>query len=289
MRTAETIRQEIRKIREISTLPQVMQRVMQIIIDERSSARDLADEISRDQALTAKILKIVNSAFFGFYRKISSIQDAVVILGYSEVRSIAITVSVFNLLGQGKRGAHFDRVRLWEHCLAVGTLADILRRECVKTEQGEGAFVAGLLHDIGKVILDEYFAPEWTEVVRCSQSTGRAIRDVEDEMLGITHGEIGYLVCERWNLPPAIDGAILRHHTPPLGREGGATLDALVYLANTLVKKEEIGFSGDCHLWPVTGELLQAIDLKEHELETIKILFMKKTAAIKALIEQLSA
>jgi len=83
MRTAETIRQEIRKIREISTLPQVMQRVMQIIIDERSSARDLADEISRDQALTAKILKIVNSAFFGFYRKISSIQDAVVILGYS--------------------------------------------------------------------------------------------------------------------------------------------------------------------------------------------------------------
>jgi len=281
MRSAEEIRQEVQRIREISTLPQVMRRVMEIVVDERSSAQDLAREVAHDQALTSKVLKIVNSAFYGFYRKISSVSEAVVILGYNEIRSIAMTVSVFDLFGLSPGVAGFDRVRLWEHAIATGTMADILRQQCCRFE--EAAFVAGLLHDIGKVVLDEYFEPEWKAMLRQAREDERPLVEVERDLLGITHAEVGYLLSERWNLPEPISQAILNHHEEPK-LATSTPLESLTYLSNSFVKERGIGYGGDSVVWPVGNEARQVVGLEDFHLPKINTVLMKRMSTISAML-----
>ena len=281
MRKAEEIRSEIRKIREISTLPQIMHRVMEIVTDEKSSARDLAREIAHDPALTAKILKIVNSAFYGFYRRIASVDEAVVILGFKEVRSIAITVSVFDMFGRGKSVTEFDRVRLWEHCIAAGTLAEIIRSKC--GIRASGAFAGGLLHDIGKVVMDEFFAPEWEAVLDCARQKEISIYEPEREVLDINHTEIGYLVVENWNLPEEISRAIRRHHVEPKP-DSESQLQGVVYLANVLVKEKEIGFGGDQVIWPAGEGVRQLLGLEEKHFAQFHTELMKKMFSIRAML-----
>ncbi len=281
MRTADEIRQEVQRIREISTLPQVMRRVMEIVVDESSSAQDLGREIAHDQSLTAKVLKIVNSAFYGFYRRISSVSEAVVILGYNEVRSIAMTVSVFDLFGHSRGAGRFDRVKLWEHAIASGTMADIIRQHCCRFEQS--AFVAGLLHDVGKVVLDQYFAPEWNRALVQAEEDGRPLVAVEQDRLGITHAEIGYLLSERWNLPPPIGQAILTHHQEP-NLATSAPLEGLTYIANAFVKERGIGFGGDDVVWPVSDEARQVVGLEDGHLPKINTALMKRMSSISAML-----
>lgn len=281
MRSADEIRHGVQRIKEISTLPQVMRRVMEIVVDERSSAQDLAREIAHDQALTAKVLKIVNSAFYGFYRRISSVNEAVVILGYNEVRSIAMTVSVFDLFGPSAGTKGFDRVRLWEHAIATGTMADIIRQQCCRFE--EAAFVAGLLHDLGKVVMDEFFEPEWREVLEQAQRQESPLVEVERQVLGITHADIGHLLSERWNLPQPISQAILYHHREP--RLSKSTpLEGLTYLANTFVKERGIGFSGDGVVWPVGDEARQVVGLEDYHVPKINTVLMKRMSSIGAML-----
>lgn len=281
VRDADLIRQKLQKIREISTLPQVMHRIMEVVIDERSSSRDLAREISHDPPLTAKVLKVVNSAYYGFYRRISSVNDAVIILGYNEVRSIAITISVFDLFGGIPGNTFFDRLKLWEHCIATGTLADILRQEYQKGE--EAAFVAGLLHDIGKVILDEYFSSEWMKVIEKSRQESRALVEVEQELLGITHADIGFLLSEIWNLPEKVGLAIRNHHLTR-NQHPSNPLEAMVYIANLLVKEKGIGNSGDSHVWELTPEIQNVVGIKESDLSHLDALLAKRMTCIIAML-----
>ena len=281
MKTAEEIRHEVQRIKEISTLPQVMRRVMEIVLDERSSSKDLAREISHDQALTAKILKIVNSAFYGFYRQIASVEQAVVILGYKEIRSIAITVSVVDMIGSKHSRASFDRKKLWEHSIGVGMISDIIRENCCRFE--EAAFVAGLLHDIGKVVLDEYFAPEYDPVVQRFQEEERSLVDIEQETLGITHAEVGYILAERWNLPKSISHAVLKHHQEPRS-DSSTPLEGIVYLSNGLAKQKGIGLEGDSSQWVISDDVSQVIGLKEYHLEKINTSLMKQMATLNAMV-----
>jgi len=281
MRSGDEIRHEVQRIREISTLPQVMRRIMDVVVDERSSAQDLAREIAHDQALTAKVLKIVNSAFYGFYRRISSVSEAVVILGYNEIRSIAMTISVLDLFGPSRGGGHFDRVKLWEHVIAAGTLADIIRQHCCRFE--DSAFVAGLLHDIGKVVLDEYFSVEWRQVLAEAHGRESPLVEVERAMLGVTHAEVGYWLSERWNLPAPIGQAILHHHEEPR-LETSSALEGLTYLSNALVKERGIGFGGDGFVWPVGEEARQVVGLEERHLAKVSTLLMKRMSSIGAML-----
>ncbi len=279
---AGALRQKIFKIKDIPALPLVMNRVLEVVMDERSSAQDLAREISRDPALTGKLLKIVNSAFYGFYRQISSVEQAVVILGYREIRSIAITVSVFDLFGPKRSATPLNRMRLWEHCLAVGTLAEILREQYCRAE--EAAFVAGLLHDIGIIILDEYFASEWgPALARAEETPERPLIEWETESLGMTHAEAGYYLSERWNLPWAISQAILNHHRIP-AEDSASVLDSMIYLSNALVKQQGIGFSGDPYPWPVNREALASIGMRQEDLGNVTGLLAQRMESMRALL-----
>jgi putative nucleotidyltransferase with HDIG domain len=281
METADQILNKLKKIKEISTLPDVMQRIMDILADENSSSQELSREIEHDPALTAKILKVVNSAFYGFYRRIANVNEAVVILGYNEVRSIAITVSVFDVFSGKPAKTPFNRVKFWEHSIGTAVVADILRQECCRYE--EGAFVAGLLHDIGKVVMDQHFPSEWTAVLNESREKGLPLIDVEREMLGISHARIGQILCDYWNLPEDLGRAIRRHHRKPT-ESSNLPLDGLIYAANSLAQQKKIGSGGDDYVVPLEKDTLQLIGLPPDGMERVEQMLQQRMNVIRALL-----
>ncbi len=230
--SVEQFKKKLMDINEISTLPQVMAKIMRIVTDENSCATDLAKEIAKDKSLTAKILKIVNSAYYGFYREIVKVSDAVVVLGFNEIKRLSLAMSVLDMFGRNKQAEH--RLALWNHSLACAAMSDILEREmAVKTH---GAFTAGILHDIGKAVLDQYFPPMFAAVQVLVHEQSMQPYEAERHLFGFDHADIGCWLSEKWNLPEELTEAIRRHHQPASIAEG-AELARIICLANRLANE----------------------------------------------------
>ena len=164
----EQRQQRLQKITQsiigLPTLPTVITQMIGLIDNPQTSARDVSRLISTDQALTAKILKLANSAFYGFPREISTVNHAVVVLGFETVKSLGLSVSVLERFASGGSNSQFDRQRFWEHSIGCGVAARMLAARLRYRVPGE-AFAAGILHDIGKLILSQYFAEEFGEIM----------------------------------------------------------------------------------------------------------------------------
>jgi len=220
------------------TLPTVITQLISLIDNPKTSARNVAQLISTDQALTAKILKLANSAFYGFPREIATVDLAVVVLGFETVKNLGLTVSVLERFsGQGDN-SQFDRQKFWEHSIACGVAAKLLAGRLTYRVAGE-AFAAGILHDIGKLILSQYFPTEFDEILQVMREEDLYIGKAEEKVLGVTHAEVGSWLAERWNLPRSLEETIAFHHAP--GRvEGSAELPSLVHLADFLCRRERM-------------------------------------------------
>lgn len=226
--SVEKFKKNLTEIQEISTMPHVMTRIMEIITNENSSATDLADEVSKDTSLTAKILKIVNSAYYGFYREIDKVSDAVVVLGFNEIRRLSLAISVLDIF-RGRREGH--RLMFWSHSFICAAMCDILAKEW--RMQDHGAFTAGLLHDIGKPVLDQYFGEMFSAIQACMYERSIRAHEAEGLLYGFDHADIGYWLSERWNLPVGLSEAIHYHHRPD-DAQLMPRLTQLVHLANEL-------------------------------------------------------
>jgi putative nucleotidyltransferase with HDIG domain len=222
---------------DLPLLPHVASRVIELVSDGNTSATDLDKLIARDQALTARVLKIANSALFGRRATISTISRAVVMLGFKTVQSLIIAASTEALFRPNS--VNFKDKLLWEHAVAAALAAGILAREC-RYPGVEEAFLGGLLHDIGKVVLDTNLGGRYQRVVERVYNEGVTFVDAERDMLGFDHAEIGAFVIKKWNLPPTLEEAVRLHH-----HSRGASLDptlcAIVGLANSLCVKIGIG------------------------------------------------
>ena len=226
--SADNFKKKLNEIREISTLPQVMTRIMEVITCEHSSATDLATEIAKDASLTAKILKMVNSAYYGFYREIAKVSDAVVVLGFNEIRRLSLAISVLDAFGMRNED---DRLAFWNHSFICAAMSDILAKK--RHLQEQGAFTAGLLHDIGKSILDQYFSDMFVAVQEHMRENSLKAHESENALFGFDHADIGYWLSERWNLPVTLGEAIHYHHQPESATEL-PELAGVVHIADKL-------------------------------------------------------
>jgi len=240
---SQRLRRVTEKIIGLPTLPTIVTQLISVVGNPRSSARDVAQLISTDQALTAKILKVANSAFYGFARKIATVQLAIVVLGFEAVKNLCLSVAVLKRFSSGQDHELFDRQRFWEHTIGCAVAGRMLSKRLHSRIEGE-AFVGGVLHDIGKLILVEYFPKEFGESLEVAQSDGVSLYDAEHYVLGVTHAEIGAWLAEKWNLPQPIVDTIAYHHTP-FELEKPEPLLLVVHMANALVRKCGIGSSGD--------------------------------------------
>jgi putative nucleotidyltransferase with HDIG domain len=193
---------------ELLSLPQTLAEVLRIVRDDRSTADDLAEALMKDPALTARTLRVVNSAFYGGDRKIGSMTQAVTTLGLRQITALALSSSVYNLADKWQ--TNFDRIKFWRHSLEVAIASRMIAEQAGYT-QIEEAFVAGLLHDIGLLILDHSF-PEQSSHVWKEASRHGNLTDAEQEMWGTDHARVGQFVLEQWQLPESICGAVGAHH-----------------------------------------------------------------------------
>jgi putative nucleotidyltransferase with HDIG domain len=271
-KTAKTEPRESKRIRKIAesiiglpTLPTVVSKMIDLVDSPRTSASMLARLISSDQALTAKVLKLANSAYYGYPREISTVNMAIVVLGFNAVKEMGLSLSVFDVFKKTASSALFDVVRFWEHSVGCGVASRMLARNFRPAIAGE-AFVAGLLHDVGKVILKQYFDAELARIIELQKEKGVSLEEAEASVIETSHCQVGSWLAEKWNLPKVICETILHHHNA-----WEATMEsefiACVQLADFLCHMSKTGQSGrlaapilDARFWGIFQNAGIAID-----------------------------
>jgi putative nucleotidyltransferase with HDIG domain len=233
--------------------------MIELVDNPKTSAASLARLICADQALTARILKLANSAYYGFPREISTVNQAIVVLGFNAVKDTGLSLSVFDMFKDGPSTSGFDITRFWEHSMAAGIGARLCARRTAPGLVGEG-FVAGLLHDIGKVVFRQYFPREFGQILDLV-TQGCSLDDAEMQILGCSHAQVGAWLVEKWRLPAKIVEAIAYHHIPAQAPSEPAFVAAIT-LANYLVHRHNLGASGrvgsqeaPAQLWEILGTL----------------------------------
>jgi putative nucleotidyltransferase with HDIG domain len=217
---------------EIPTLPVIYQQLFQKMQDPTVSVPQLAEIITRDMSLTAKILHLVNSAFYGYRKQINTIGRAVVILGFRAVRSAALAISVFDYFRSDDTGEKLTLYRFWEHSLATASIAKVLAQQ-IGFKNTEEAFVVGLLHDIGKLAMHRYFPGDFDEIYAKAQAEDLGWFAAEKELFIINHAIIGKQIFRSWDFPTSVVEAVQYHHNPNAG-EQQAQVAALTHLANVI-------------------------------------------------------
>ncbi|HLC26428.1 MAG TPA: HDOD domain-containing protein [bacterium] len=239
------------RVKDLPTLPVIVTKIMQIAKDEKSSAKDLGTMISRDPSISSRVLRLANSAFYGYSRAITSIPQAVVVLGFETVKSLALSASVFDVLGRGD-SRFFDREKFWLHSIGCAKACELLAKQ-VRFPDPDSAFVAGLLHDIGKVVLDRFFSEEYQQVMSRIQESPRPIIEVEKEiLLGVGHDSVGFWLGQQWKFPTVLLDPIHHHHDPENSEPQGILMASIAHVGDSITRKVGIGsggrFAGTKHL-----------------------------------------
>jgi HD-like signal output (HDOD) protein len=219
-------------------MPAIATEVVELVDNPRTSASKLGRVISSDQALTAKVLKIANSPFYGFPRKISTIDFAIIVLGFDALKEIVISISLVSSL-QKKSDTYFDAKTFWDHSIATGVIGRRLAKDLGYRVSGE-VFVGGLLHDMGISALYRYFNSEYKRIIDIVKDSDLNILEAEESVLGVTHADIGGWLAERWNLPEHLIEAISLHHVPMKGKIN-RELVALVHCADAIAVRLQPG------------------------------------------------
>jgi putative nucleotidyltransferase with HDIG domain len=216
----QQFRAEVIARKNLPTIPVVLARVLQLVDADKANGKELIEVIEHDQALTAKILRLANSAFFGQSRRVATIQRAVVLLGFTTVRNLALGVKVWDVLGAGIARSRVDE--LWSHAVAVGLATRSLAGRLRAGDPEEG-FTAGLLHDVGRLVLAMRFRDEYWRVVGGAGEV-QPIHEQEAATFGVDHAEVAGWMLEAWSLPPTIVDAVRLHHAPETGTGIGGLL-----------------------------------------------------------------
>ena len=223
----------------LPTLPTVIAKMMQVMDDPRTTVAQLSRLISSDQVLSAKLLKLANSAFYGIPRKVATLELAIVMLGFENLKTLALGVGVIDRFSDNWNDA-FDYTEFWEHAFGCAVASRIVAHDLCPDQKGE-AFVAGLLHDVGKLILSQFARRHFAAVIEKVSEYNADFYSVEKAILGVSHTEIGAWFAEKWNFPTKLVEALQFHHTPNYQTQNNE-LAAAVHFADYLVRLNGIGF-----------------------------------------------
>jgi HD-like signal output (HDOD) protein len=202
---------------ELPTIPEVLVRLNHVIADPDISADGVAQVIAKDPAIATNVLRLVNSAYFGLQVRVSSVTNAVAIMGFRMTKKVALKAAVFSVFGQRQsKQPHFDPASFWKHSIFAGVAARAIARTSprFRGSDGEDLYICGLLHDIGKIILMENATERYAKVLAQAAQSGRLELEVETETLGFTHADVGSVLAIKWLLPEDLTIAIRYHHAP---------------------------------------------------------------------------
>jgi HD-like signal output (HDOD) protein len=238
-----------------------------MILNPSTSAKEVAQIISSDPALTSKVLRVVNSSFYGFPNRITTVSHAIVILGFNTIKSIVLSSTIFDVFRRGGKPGDFDRAEFWKHSIGCGAAAKVLGRR-INYPMLEELFIAGLLHDVGKIVLDQYVPDKFAEVGALVRSRDILIAEAETQVLGVTHADVGAWLFEKWNLSKGLTDTVRCHHNPALAGENQRFAE-IIHVADVLVRAVRFGNGGDQKIPAIQESAWRSLGLSEKELDQL--------------------
>ena len=262
-------KQIIAEINALPTLPDIMMRILDCIDDPHSSAEDLKNIIINDISTSSRVLSLANSAYYGSPKEVTEVTRAIVELGFETVIDIALSVALDSMLRPSFNQLNIPAEQLWEHSIAVGETARFCAKKGIYPYK-ERSFFMGLIHDVGKVALACFFTSDFNKAIEYAQDEDRYIYDTEKEVFGFSHTDVGGWLAENWNLPPVFTVPIKFHHIPDEAPDEFQKEAMLIHLANYLVKRCNLGNSGDNNKIPELSPLLNStLNISEDDIENL--------------------
>ncbi|MFG0283074.1 MAG: HDOD domain-containing protein [Phycisphaerales bacterium JB039] len=264
----------IGEISHIATLPEITLKIVELVEDPKSTAQDLHEVINNDPALCSRILKVVNSSFYGLPGQIGSINRAIVMLGLNAVKNIAIAASLTKLFRGGDLTPAFSARDLWEHSVQTAATTKLIS-DSLKMGLGDEAFLAGLVHNIGQMVEMQFDRNKLIEVIQivAPDSSGipaRSMLEVEEEIFGANHQHFGAGLCEKWKFPSNFIAVTGYHHRPlELDRER-RTLASMVYLADRLVGELDGAYRLDLPSLEIDPDVLSELGMSGDKLSSLR-------------------
>ena len=269
----------IEKIDSLPPFPQVAQKVISLLNDPDYSSNEVVGVIELDPSITADILRICNSAYFGLSRRVGSVKQAVSMLGKKKLIQLIMASSCLRYFKKTSDGYDLEGKELWRHSLACALTSQILQQRLDEKLEHDG-FTAGLLHDMGKLVLSEFVGDEIGTILRLADDEGYSFLEAEKKVLGMDHAELGARIAERWNFPAEICMAIRLHHTPQKALPADS-LTPVIYLSNIICLLAGQGGSGiDGLRYRGYSEIMNRLGFRIRDLQSIFILLeeeMKKS------------
>lgn len=250
----------LREVKNLPTLPGIIAKLTRMAEDPDTTTEQMGKVISKDHILAAKLLKLVNSAFYGFPQKISSLNSAIILLGFNVIKSLIISSSIFELM-EG------EDVDLWEHSLGCAVVCNVLARR-LEVSDPEEVSTAGLIHDIGKVAIKIELPGEFEAIASMVREKQVSMRTAEKEILGLDHAEVGGWLARSWNLPPKLVEPITCHHHPSeAGDETTAT--AIIHFSDALIRGLGYGHGDDIWVPPLSKMAWDLLGLTAADLDEV--------------------
>ncbi|CAK7063958.1 HDOD domain-containing protein [Tissierella sp.] len=265
--TKLTLEYIVNKVEDMKVLPEIINKIIVLTDDPDSTVHDMEEVILQDQVLTTKILRLANSAYYGYARKISTISQATVLLGFQAIKGIALASTVRTYLTNELRGYSLEKNELWSQSQTCAIVSRFIAKS-IKYYNPEEAYIAGLLRDIGKTILNQHMEKEYMEVLLKMEKGNISFLDAEKEVLGFGHAEIGEKIAEKWNLPKDLVEAIGYHHTPELAIIN-PLLVSIVHIADAITMMMGVGLGLDGLSYSLSPIAIDNLNLDELQFQTI--------------------
>jgi HD-like signal output (HDOD) protein len=233
----ESLRAFVKDIKNLPTIPVIANEILNLFNDDMLSLEKLETIVARDPAISAKVLSVANSAFFGLQVTTDALSSAMMRIGFSIVKNIALAISLMTILDDEKRGKTFDYKRVFNHSVSVGFTTSFLSKNLNLKITDESCMI-GMLHDLGYLVLNRYFPEKYEEVLFAFEKE-KTLLDAEKKVLDFTHADIGMWLAEEWKLPDIIKDVNLFHHTPSIAKRNEKEV-AVIHIADYLTTKNII-------------------------------------------------
>ena len=289
IQTAETpemlVKRLFSRISEVSTLPTVAVKIIEVANDSTTEAEDLLGAVQFDTALAARIMRTVNSSYYSMQNKVADLKLAITLLGFKEIRNLAMTAYIAQLFKKGSGHGTYTREGLWNHMIGVGIVSQLVAETCRRVPPRE-AYLAGLLHDLGLILEDQYLNKPFCQVIDLLTDE-TPLPDVEHKVMGFDHAELGEYVAGQWGLPRHLTAAIRYHHSP-LEYEGEhREMVCVVALADFFCSVKGLAQLGVRNMQMPPSEVFAALGLSKQHISQIwdQLDEALKSADVMALIQ----
>lgn len=280
------VEKALSSIGDIATLPEVTIKIIGIVEDPKSTARDLHEVIKNDPALSVKVLKVVNSAFYGLPGQVASVDRAIILLGLSAVKNIAIAASIARLFKGKKISDQFSAADLWRHSVAVAVAARSLAKCSPHPVMADEIFVAGLIHDIGTLVERQAYPDQFSEVIqRCTDDTSADFLEVEREVIGADHQAFGVGLTTKWKFPRHLRAAVGFHHNPEAVSVELRNMATLIRMADVMVCEEKLGFYYSARGDTMTQEQLDTLGITQSQVDEVRANVAEQLAEAEATLQ----